>query len=74
MPKFRVIRREIHVQGVLVEAGTPEQAVEIVREGGGELDEAHFEYSHTMSPDSWTVEVEDDDMWADDLSNVPITP
>lgn len=69
MPKYRVIVREVHVQGVLVDADTPEQAKEIVREGGGELDEAHFEYSHTMDRDTWTVEIEGDDLW-----NVPATP
>ena len=62
MPKFRVIRREVHVQGLLVTADDPEQAIGIVREGGGVLDEAHFEYSHTLDPDTWTVEVEPNDL------------
>lgn len=60
MTKFRVIVREVHVQGYFVEAITPEIAKEVVRAGGGELIEAHFEYSHTLDPDVWTVEVEDE--------------
>jgi len=60
MNKYMVLVREVHVQGYLVQAETPDQAKEIVRNGGGELNEAYFEYSHTLDPDLWTVEETDE--------------
>jgi hypothetical protein len=56
MNKYIVLVREVHIQGHIVEALTPEIAKEVVRAGGGELDEAYFEYSHTLDPSLWTVE------------------
>jgi hypothetical protein len=58
--------REVHIQPYVVEiddgpAGMPEEKIEqiakdIVRDGGGEILEAGFEYSHTLDSSLWTVE------------------
>lgn len=60
VPTYRVLIREVHIQGMLIEAEDEEAAIFAVRYGDGELDEAHFEYSHTMRTDTWTVELEED--------------
>jgi hypothetical protein len=52
--KYDVQVREVHVQHIVVEADSPEEAVDMVRDGDG--DHAAIEYSHTLGPDSWTVE------------------
>lgn len=52
--KYDVQVREVHVQHMIVEAGSPEEAVKKVRDGDG--DQADIEYSHTLEPDTWTVE------------------
>jgi hypothetical protein len=56
MGKFIVYVREVHVQGYAVEARDERHAKELVREGGGDLLEDHFEYSHTLDLETWTVE------------------
>jgi hypothetical protein len=56
MEKFIVSVREVHVQGYGVEAKDEEHAKELVRKGCGELVEDHFEYSHTLDSETWTVE------------------
>lgn len=56
MPKFIVSVREVHVQPYEVEAQDKEAAIKVVRDGGGEIDDGAFEYSHTLHPEFWTVE------------------
>jgi hypothetical protein len=52
--EYIVSVREVHIQEVLIEADSPEQAIEKVVKGEGEnLD---GEYSHTLDSDLWTVE------------------
>lgn len=52
--KYYVEVREVHVSTREIEAESPEQATELVREGGGT--QVLCEYSWTMDPDTWTVE------------------
>lgn len=52
---FRVFRREVWVQGVIIEAETEEEAKSLVGDGKGEIDEDSFEYAHLT--DHMTVEV-----------------
>lgn len=54
MKKYVVLRREVHVSHVEVEAESPEEAKEKVFEGEG--DEVFLEYSHTLDSCTWTVE------------------
>jgi len=54
MPRFRVLVREIHVTTCLIDADTPEEAIEAVREGDGDF--ILSEYVETLSHDTWTVE------------------
>ncbi len=56
MPKFIVSVREVHVQPYEVEAQDKEAAIKVVRDGGGDIDDGAFEYSHTLDPEFWTVE------------------
>ena len=50
--------REVHTQPYRVRAKSKDEAIDIVREGGGEIIEGALEYSHTLDPDYWTVEKE----------------
>jgi len=52
MPKYKVLIREVHVSHRIVEAKDEKDAIE--EAGGGE--ETYLEYSHTLDPDTWTVE------------------
>lgn len=52
-----VIMREVWTQMMLVEEDvTDDEAIEIVREGGGLFMDDTAEFSHTMNFDTWTVE------------------
>ena len=53
---FVVGVREVYVQPYRVVAETPEEAVRLVADGEGDILDADFEYSHTLNPDTWTVE------------------
>lgn len=46
--------REVHVSTREVEADSPEEALEKVKDGDGE--ETMCEYSHTLDDETWTVE------------------
>ncbi|MHA2063244.1 MAG: hypothetical protein ACXABY_02565 [Candidatus Thorarchaeota archaeon] len=71
MPKFRVMVREVHIQGYLVEAKDEEEAIKKVRYDSGlehdgiDMDEAHFEFSHRLDPSLWSAEEEEADPWED---------
>ena len=58
MPEYRVKVREVHVQDVIVTADSPEEATAKVQEGEGLYVDNSLEYSHTLDPDTWTVEEE----------------
>lgn len=55
---FRVNVREVHIQGYLVKAASEKAAKQKVVDGGGDLCDDSFEYSHTLDPEDWTVEEE----------------
>lgn len=54
MTKYRVLIREVHVSHRIIEASSAEEAL---REAG-EGTEVYLEYSHTLDPETWTVELE----------------
>ena len=54
--KFIVEVREVHVQPFKVEADSKAEAIETVKEGGGEIIENAFKYSHTLDSEYWTAE------------------
>ena len=55
MPKYIVEVREVWSQGVEIEADSPEEALEKVKEEEGDTMEALFEYSHTLDKEFWVV-------------------
>jgi hypothetical protein len=56
MSKFIVFVREVHTQGYGAEAENEEEAKKLVFDLKGDLLEDRFEYSHTLNPETWTVE------------------
>lgn len=54
--EYIVTVREVHCQGYRVIALSPKGAKQFVADGGGDLIEDTFEYSHTLDPDTWMVE------------------
>jgi hypothetical protein len=54
--KYLVLRREVWIQPLEIEAANEKEAVELVADGDGEVIEAGFEYSHTLDPEVWSVE------------------
>ncbi len=56
MPKYIVCVREVHIQMVEVEADSEESAKKAVQDGGGDFLDNALEYSHTLDPETWTVE------------------
>lgn len=51
---FNVGIREVHVTTFEIEAESPEAAMEIAKQRKGR--EVMSEYSHTLDPETWTVE------------------
>ena len=58
MKMYRVMVREVHVQQVDIEADNEKDAIEGVQMGEGEMQDNRLEYSHTLDPELWTVEVD----------------
>ncbi len=57
MSKFFVVNmREVHIQSVEVEASDREDAIRKVVDGEGEYVNDCLEYSHTLDPESWTID------------------
>lgn len=56
MDKWRVLTREVWIQGVDVDAENEEDAIERVRRNEGHLADDVFEYSHQLKSESWTAE------------------
>jgi len=55
--KFYVTVPEVYYQGYEVEAESKEEAIKIIADGGGDLIEGDFEYSHTVDDlGTWHVE------------------
>jgi len=53
---YTVKVKEIHYQDYRVAADSPEDAIDSIMEGEGELIEGALEYSHTGDADDWRVE------------------
>jgi hypothetical protein len=54
MKTYLVGVREVHVSYMEVKANTPTDAFDMIRNGEG--DEVSMDYSHTLDPETWTVE------------------
>jgi len=54
MKTYLVGVREVHVSYREVRANTSAEAFDMVRNGEG--DEIFMDYSHTLDPETWTVE------------------
>jgi hypothetical protein len=61
MPKFTVIRPEVHHSYVVIEAATADDALKAVKDGEGE--EVSCEYSSTLDDDEydWDVLLNDEE-------------
>ena len=55
MPKYEVRVKEVHIQPYFVEAESEQEAIKVVEDGGGEIDESGFEYSCMLDSDEWNV-------------------
>lgn len=53
--KLIVVKREVWIQPVAIEAESIEDGILKVREGKGKILEDEFEYSHSLDPDTWAV-------------------
>ena len=62
MKTFEVKVREVHIQPYLIQAEDEEHAKDLIEEGGGEIIEDGFEYSHMMDKDTWEVMETDEKM------------
>lgn len=59
MPKFNVLIREVHISVREIEAESAEEALRTIADGEEDGEEVMCEYSHTLDPDTWTVESAD---------------
>lgn len=57
MPTFIVQVREVHIQMKRITATSPDEACKRVHDGQGEDIDNSLEYSHTLSPETWTVDM-----------------
>lgn len=58
MKKYRVYVPEVHYQAYLIEAESESEAIDLVADMQGEIQENDFSYSHTLDKDKYKVEVE----------------
>lgn len=65
MRRFKVLRKEIHIQPVYIEADTEQQAIRLVADGNGDYEESEMYYQSTVDPLEWDVEdaKSSDDEW-----------
>jgi hypothetical protein len=54
--KYTVAVREVHIQLVEVEAESASEAKIRVAKGEGDFLDNSLEYSHSLDPDTWTVD------------------
>lgn len=50
--------QEVHLQSVTIEATSIEDARRKVADGEGDFVDGSLTYSHTLDPDTWTIEEE----------------
>jgi hypothetical protein len=56
MALYKVLRREVWVQPIDVEASSESEAIHKVWMGEGILLDGQLEFSHILAADTWTVE------------------
>lgn len=56
--EYRVTVREVHHQDFLIKATSADEARKLVYHGDGDIDEGSFVYSHSLDPETWTIEEE----------------
>lgn len=56
MKEYVVVKREVHLRMVEIEAEDKAEAISMVRRGEGDVVDGYLEYSHDMRTDLWTVE------------------
>ena len=56
MKKYCIGVREVWIQLVTIEAESEVEAIDAIAGGDGEQAEEGIEYSHTLDPETWTVE------------------
>ena len=59
MTKYYVNIREVHISSRLVEANSEKEALDHIVNGITDGEEILCEYSHTLHPDTWTVDKEE---------------
>jgi hypothetical protein len=65
MPRYTVLRRDVYIQLVAVDAETPEVARDMVRNGGGTIVSCQPEFTYTMDSGTWGVEDENGELVLD---------
>jgi len=61
MAKYRVVMMERWAYGMSVEADSPEEAIQAVKDGRADLIDEDFELRDTMDSETWETEVMGDD-------------
>jgi len=56
MKIYRVFVKEVWVQAFDIEAESKEEAIKLITEGDGDIVQDELDYSHSLDPDTWTVE------------------
>lgn len=56
MKTYRVFVKEVWVQAFDIEAESKEEAIKLITEGDGDIVQDELDYSHSLDPDTWTVE------------------
>lgn len=54
--KFVVLRKEVHVQPVYIQAENATEALQQVKEGEGDYEESEMYYERSLETDCWQVE------------------
>ena len=60
MTKYRVVVMERWGFGMEVEANSPEEAIQAVKDGKADIIDEDFELRDTMDSETWEAEVKDD--------------
>jgi len=55
MKSFIVEVSEVHTQTVTIQAENEEEAIALIKEGGGTYVDNSLKYSHTLDPDAWVL-------------------
>lgn len=72
--KYIVTRKEVYDQGVEIEARFKEEALRLVADGEGKVNDDLFQYNRTLDTDTWTVEVAERPLRMQMIVNVEYEP